>query len=162
MLVSTVQQSESAICIHISTSSDFLPISFPRDSIEQSSLCSLLIYFIHSINSVYKVKVKVLVAQLCLTLCDSMDWSPPDSSVHGILQARILEWVVITFSKGSSWPRDQSRISCIAGSFTTIWDTREAQCILGHSQSPNPLYFSPSPIGVHTFVLYVCVSISTL
>ena len=162
MLVFTVWQSESAICIHISTSSDFLPISFPPEIIEQSSLCSLLIYFIHSINSVYKVKVKVLVTPLRLTLCDSMDWSPQVSSAHGILQARILEWVVITFSKGSSWPRDQTQISCIASSFITIWDTREAQCILGHSQSPNPLYFSPSPIGVHTFVLYVCVSISTL
>ena len=51
-------------------------------------------------------KVKVLVAQLCLTLCDPMDCSPPGSSVHGILQARILEWVAISFSRGSSQPRD--------------------------------------------------------
>ena len=47
-----------------------------------------------------------LVAQSCLTLCDPMDGSPPGSSVHGILQARILEWVAIPFSRGSSWPRD--------------------------------------------------------
>ena len=47
-----------------------------------------------------------LVAQLCLTLCDLMDYSPPRSSVHGILQARILEWVAIPFSRGSSQPRD--------------------------------------------------------
>ena len=46
--------------------------------------------------------VKVLVAQLCLILCDPMDGSPPGSSVHGILQARILEWVAIAFSRGSS------------------------------------------------------------
>ena len=46
--------------------------------------------------------VKVLVAQLCLTLCDSMDYSPRGSSVHWILQARILEWVVISSSRGSS------------------------------------------------------------
>ena len=46
--------------------------------------------------------VKVLVAQLCLTLFDPMDGSPPGSSVHGILQARILEWVAIAFSRGSS------------------------------------------------------------
>ena len=44
-------------------------------------------------------KVKVLVTRLCLTLCDSMDCSPPGSSVHGILQARILEWVAIPFSR---------------------------------------------------------------
>ena len=54
-----------------------------------------------------------LVAKLCLTLCDLMDGSPPDSSVHGISQARILEWVAISFSRGSSQPRDQTYISCI-------------------------------------------------
>ena len=47
-------------------------------------------------------KVKVLVTQLCLTLCVPMDWSPPGSSVHGILQARILEWVAIRFFRGCS------------------------------------------------------------
>ena len=50
--------------------------------------------------------------QSCPTLCDPMDYSPPSSSVHGILQARILEWVAISFSRGSSQPRDQSCISC--------------------------------------------------
>ena len=48
-----------------------------------------------------------LIAQLCLTLCDPVDCSPPGSSVHGILQARILEWVAISFSRRSLWPRDQ-------------------------------------------------------
>ena len=52
--------------------------------------------------------------QLCWTPCNSMNCSPPGSSVHGILQARILEWVVIPFSRGSSRPRDQTRVSCIA------------------------------------------------
>ena len=65
-------------------------------------------------------KVKVLVAQLCLTLCDPMDYSPPGSSVHGILQARILEWVAIPFSKESSQPQDQTWVSRIAGRFFTI------------------------------------------
>ena len=51
-----------------------------------------------------EVKVKVLVAQLCLTLCNTRDWSPPGSSVHGILQARILEWVAMLCSRGSSQP----------------------------------------------------------
>ena len=48
----------------------------------------------------------VLDAQSCLTLCDSMDCSLPGSSVHGILQARILEWVAMPFSRGSSQPKD--------------------------------------------------------
>ena len=50
--------------------------------------------------------------QFCLTLCDPMDCSLPGSSVHGILQARILEWVAISSSRGSSWPRDQTCVSC--------------------------------------------------
>ena len=62
------------------------------------------------------------VAQSCPTLCDPMDYT-----VHGILQARILEWVVFPFSSGSSQPRDQTQVSCIAGRFFTSWATREAQ-----------------------------------
>ena len=54
-----------------------------------------------------------------------MDCSPPSSSVYGILQARILEWVAIQFSRGSSQPRDWTQVSCIAGRFFTIWATRE-------------------------------------
>ena len=54
-----------------------------------------------------------------------MDYSLPGSSVHGILQARILEWVAISYSRASSQLRDQTRVSCIAGRFFTIWATRE-------------------------------------
>ena len=57
------------------------------------------------------------VTQLCLTLCDPMDRSPPGSSVHGILQARMLEWVAMPSSRGSSWPRDWTQVSCIVGRF---------------------------------------------
>ena len=53
--------------------------------------------------------------QSSLTLRDPMDCSPPGSSLQGILQTRILEWVVISFSRGSSLPRDQTEVSCIAG-----------------------------------------------
>ena len=63
----------------------------------------------------YSKYVCVFVAQLCLTLCDSMDYSLPGSSVHGILQARVLEWAAISFSRGSSQPRDQTRVSPIPG-----------------------------------------------
>ena len=55
-----------------------------------------------------------------------MDYSPPGSSVLGILQARILEWVAISFSKGSLWPRDQTWVSWIASEYFTVWPTREA------------------------------------
>ena len=67
----------------------------------------------------------VLVTQLCPALCDPVDCSPPASSVHGILQAGILEWVAIPFSWGSSWPSDRSWVSCVAVKFFTIWATRE-------------------------------------
>ena len=67
----------------------------------------------------------MLVAQSCLTLCNSMDCRLPASSVYGILKARILEKVAISFSRGSSWPRDQTQVSHIAGRFFTIWATRE-------------------------------------
>ena len=69
------------------------------------------------------------VIQSCPALCNRTDCSPPGSSVHGILQARILEWVDIPFSRGSSQPRDQTWVSCIAGRFFTIWATREAQIL---------------------------------
>ena len=76
-------------------------------------------------------KKKVKVTQSCLTLCD-----PMDCTVHGILQARILEWVAVPFSKGSSQPRDQTRISCTVG---TLYQ-------LGHQGSPEkkPTTFSDS------------------
>ena len=66
-----------------------------------------------------EVKVKVLVSQWCWTLCDLMDYSLPSSSAHGILQARVLEWVTISFSRESSWPRDWTCISCLSGRFFT-------------------------------------------
>ena len=67
------------------------------------------------------------VAQSCLTLCDAVDCRPPGSSVHGTLQARILEWVAVSFSRGSSWPRDRTQVSHIAGRHFNLWATREAQ-----------------------------------
>ena len=72
-----------------------------------------------------------LIAQSCLTLCDTMDCSPPGSSVHGILQTRTLEWVAMPSPRGSSQPRDWSQVSHISDRFFTIWATREVD---GHSQ----------------------------
>ena len=70
-------------------------------------------------NNLCEVKWKSLS---CVWLCD-----PMDCTVHGILQAGILEWVAFPFSKGSSQPRDWTQVSCIAGEFFPSWATREAQ-----------------------------------
>ena len=71
-------------------------------------------------ESLWKMKVKV--AQLCSTLCNPMDYR-----VHGVLQARILEWVAFLLPRGSSQPRDQTQVSRTAGRFFTSWATRQAQ-----------------------------------
>ena len=95
---------------------------------------------LHSFNLkiyMYKMCVCVKLLQSCLTLCDPMDCSPPGSSVHGILQARILEWVAISFFRGSSQPRDQTCISYV--SCTGRWIFYH----LHHLRSPN---------------IYICVS----
>ena len=69
------------------------------------------------------------VSQSCPTFCDPMDCSLPGSSVYGIFQARVLEWVAISFSRGSSWPRDRTRISRIVGRCFTVWATSILACI---------------------------------
>ena len=69
------------------------------------------------------------VAQSCPTLYDPMDCRPPGSCVHGISQARILEWVAISFSRGSSWPRDWTCVSLALQANSYHWTTREAQLI---------------------------------
>ena len=71
-----------------------------------------------------------LVTQSCPTLWDPKDCSPPGSSVHGILQARILECIVIPFSRGSSQPSNWTWVSRTAGRFFTIWATREVHLYL--------------------------------
>ena len=75
--------------------------------------------------------MKALVTLLYLTLCNPMDCSPPGSSVHGILQARILKWVAIPFSRGSSQPRDQTCISFVS------YIGRRTLYHLSHQGSPN-------------------------
>ena len=68
---------------------------------------------------------EIEVAQSCPTLCDPMDCSLPGSSVHGIFQAIVLEWIAISFSRGSSWPRDGTWVSHILDRRFTVWATRE-------------------------------------
>ena len=66
------------------------------------------------------LRVKVLVIPACKILCDPMECSPPGSYVLGILQVRMLEWVAIPFSRGSSQSRDRNWVSCITGRFFAI------------------------------------------
>ena len=74
-------------------------------------------------TTIYWKKVKVV--QSCPILCDPMDCSLPGFCVHGSLQARILKWVAVPFSRGSSQPRGQTHVFRVAGRFFTIWATRE-------------------------------------
>ena len=129
----------------ISPSDEYLEfISFRCDLAVQRTLRSLLqkhsskasilwssAFFMVQISHPYMTTVKTItlimynvegegeVTQSCPTLCDPMDCSPPGSSVHGIFQARVLEWVAISFSRGSSQPRDRTPVSRIAGRFFT-------------------------------------------
>ena len=70
--------------------------------------------------------VQAQLLQMYPNLCDPMDYSLLGSSVHEILHARILAWIAILFTRRSSQPKDQTRVSCIAGRFFTVWATREA------------------------------------
>ena len=100
----------------------------------------------------------------CPTLCHPVDCSPPGSSVHGILQARILEWTATSFSRGSSQPRDRTRVSCIAGRCFIFWATREAGdmgSIPGSGRSTGkgngyPIQYSclENPVGQRSLMRY--------
>ena len=115
------------------------PFYFTNRFRKQTSLALAILVFpqqkLFSILSVIKEmidiwacrKVKVLNTDSCLTLCNPMDCSLPGSSVHGMLQARTLEWVAISSSKGSSQPRDQTQVSSTAGRVFTIWATWEGE-----------------------------------
>ena len=94
--------------------------------------------------------MKVLVIQSGPTLCKPIDCSPPGSSIHGILQARILGWVAISFSRGSSPPRDWTQISCIVCWFSSV-----------QSLSPVRLFATPG-ISAHQASLSITNSQSSL
>ena len=89
---------------------------------------------------------------VCPILFEPMDCSPPGSSVHGIFQARVLEWVAIPFSRGSSQPRDQTWVSCIASRHFTVWATREVMWGWWNNQKcagrppPSPLPEDGQPV----------------
>ena len=80
----------------------------------------------------------------CPTLWDPMDCSPPGSLVHGIFQAWILEWVAIPFSRGSSWPRDRTQVSCIVSRRFTVWATREVPSLVITAAAAKSLQSCPT------------------
>ena len=88
--------------------------------------CGMWNFKLQHVGSGSLKETESVTVQLCPALCYSMHCSLPGSSVRGILQARILEWVAVPFSRGYSQPRDQTRVSCIAGRFFTICTTRKA------------------------------------
>ena len=89
----------------------------------------IVIHTVKGFGIVNKAEVKWSeVTQSCLTLCNLMDYSLP-GSIHGIFQARLLEWVAISFSRRSSRPRDWTRVSQIGGRRFTVWATREV-CLI--------------------------------
>ena len=108
----------------------------------------------------------MLVVQSCPTLCYLVDYSLPGSSVHEILQARILEWVASLFSRGSSPPRAGTRVSCIAGRFFTTAppgkpskDQVSFNFLISWLQSPSTVNMEPGKIkfvSVSTFSPYLC------
>ena len=87
----------------------------------------------------YLLESESEVVQSCPILCDPMECSLPGSSIHGIFQARVLEWVVISFSRGSSRPSDWTWVSCIVGRCFTIWATREVSLSPGVCSNSCPL-----------------------
>ena len=100
-------------------------------------------------------EVKVLVAQSSPTLCNTVDYSPPGSLVHGLLQARILEWITIPFSRGSSWPREWTQVSCLSGGFFTIWATWEGQQTLNTAKLLGRLKYNLVPKASLPQSLYI-------
>ena len=94
------------------------------------------------------VKKKELLAQLCPAHCDYRDCSLPGSSVHGILQARILEWNAMPSSRGSSQPREGAQVSHIAGRFFTIWTTLVSEDFPGGSDRKAPAYNAGDPSSI--------------
>ena len=96
------------------------------NNLRYADITNLMAESEEKLESLYEGESESEVTQSCLTLCDPMDCGLSGSSVHGIFQSRVLEWIVISFSRGSSRPRNQTRVSRIAGRCFTVWATREA------------------------------------
>ena len=99
------------------------------------------------------------VAQSCPTLCDPMDCSLPGSSVHGIFQGRILEWAAISFCRRSSWPRDWTQVSHIAGN--ALPSESPGKYVKTPLYPPSPILLSPSPLYGWLFIIIICLCVNS-
>ena len=117
--------------------------SFCKDNnfLKCFSKCFCLITEIHACMYKYNWQNESEVTQSCPTLCEPMDCSLPGSSVHGVFQARVLEWVAISLSRASSRPRDWTWVSCTVGRCFTIWATREDTHTHTHTHNSIGLLF---------------------
>ena len=108
---------------------------FPHVEVEKDPVV-LAITPLTPTSSACLLPLGVLAIQSYLTPCYLVDNSPPGSSAHGILQARILEWVAISSCRGSSQPRDRTCVSCIAGKFLTTEPPGKPYCLLRNATNP--------------------------
>ena len=124
--------------------------------------------YIYMVYAIYMYHIYIYIhiymkwsefAQSCPTLCDPMDCSPPGSSVHGIFQARVLEWVAISFYRGSSWPRDRTRVSHIVGRRFTVWATHTHIYIGIYAYRFTCNTHTHTYIHIHTHYICLCVYI---
>ena len=135
--IQSIQNKEKLVCNLLLTKSEHESNLCWRANVQcvYASLCMHALLWLHACMCVFHICWKCMCVSVCLvtqlypTVCDPMDCRPPSSSVHEILQAKILEWVAISFSRGSSWPRVQIQISYITGRFFTMWATRKAHLI---------------------------------
>ena len=115
-LGSSIQEILQARTLHCVAISFSRGSSQPRNQTHVSCIGRQILYPLsHQGSPKHNHESESEVAQSCLTLCNPVDCSPPGFSTHGINQARTLEWVAISFSRGSSRPRDLTQVSCITG-----------------------------------------------
>ena len=119
-----------------------------------------VIRYLHTSKMITMITLCVLLLQLCPTLCGPMDCSPQGSSVHGIFQARILEWVAISFSKGSSQPRDLTHVSYISCIGRSVLYQQSYLTIQSYCSVIGCIPYAIQPILV-TFILYLDICMST-
>ena len=98
-------------------------ITLPTKVCQDKAMAFLVVMYRCESWTIKKAAAAAKSPQSCPTLCDPIDGSPPGSSVHGISQTRILEWVALSFSRGSSWSRDKTCVSCIGREILYHWDT---------------------------------------
>ena len=120
------------LTVHKAVAKTFYLASYLRSSLLYFFLVLLYKFDSESTFQNYAILETETFAQSCPTLCDPMDCSPPVSSVHGILQARILEWVAIPFSREAPRPKSQTWGALIAGRFFTTRATRETILLTPH------------------------------